>query len=187
MHARGEIIPLPAPVMATGVAVVMGEVIAAAAAVIGWRLGGGGGLIRPRAGQRPRYLLKGRGRGRVVTQRCFGPPRLDTHWWRRPGELAIAHRPTQPRPRLSSTPAVYEAGVLLAPPLSAAAHKGAMRARCGTDGRACCMPQAPLLGLEGAPLLARGRLRANQSEIDSDPRSRQVYQIQVPEVARPAC
>jgi hypothetical protein len=36
-------------VMATGVAVVMGEVIAAAAAVIGWRLGGGGGLIRPRA------------------------------------------------------------------------------------------------------------------------------------------
>jgi hypothetical protein len=42
--------------------------------------------------------------------------------------------------------------------LSAAAHKGAMRARCGTDGRACRMPQAPLLGLEGAPLLARGRL-----------------------------
>ena len=36
-------------VMATGVAVVMGEVIAAAAAVIGWRIGGGGGLIRPRA------------------------------------------------------------------------------------------------------------------------------------------
>ena len=36
-------------VMATGVAVVMGKVIAAAAAVIGWRLGGGGGLIRPRA------------------------------------------------------------------------------------------------------------------------------------------
>ena len=32
-----------------------------------------------------------------------------------------------------------------------------------------------------------GFLRANQSEIDSDPRSRQVYQIQVPEVARPAC
>ena len=34
--------------MATGVAVMMGAVIAATAAVIGWRLGGGGGLIRPR-------------------------------------------------------------------------------------------------------------------------------------------
>ena len=50
-------------------------------------------------------------------------PRLDTHWWRRPGELAIAHRPTQPRPRLSSTPAVYEAGVLLAPPPTPAADE----------------------------------------------------------------
>ena len=60
-------------VMATGVAVVMGKVIAAAA-VIGWRLGGGGGLIRPRAASTI-YLLKGRGRGRVVTQRCFGPMR----------------------------------------------------------------------------------------------------------------
>ena len=34
--------------MATGVAVMMGAVIAATAAVIGWRLGGGGGLIRLR-------------------------------------------------------------------------------------------------------------------------------------------
>ena len=35
-------------VMATGVAVMMGAVIAATAAVIGWRLGGGGGLDCPR-------------------------------------------------------------------------------------------------------------------------------------------
>ena len=35
-------------VMATGVAVMMGAVIAATAAVIGWHLGGGGGLDRPR-------------------------------------------------------------------------------------------------------------------------------------------
>ena len=48
-------------------------------------------------------------------------PRLDTHRWRRPGELAIARRPLRPRPRLRSTPAVYEDGVLLAPPLTAAA------------------------------------------------------------------
>ena len=34
-------------VMATGVAVMMGAVIAATAAVIGWHLGGGGGLDRP--------------------------------------------------------------------------------------------------------------------------------------------
>ena len=33
-----------------------------------------GGLIRPRAASTI-YLLKGRGRGRVVTQRCFGPTR----------------------------------------------------------------------------------------------------------------
>ena len=51
-------------VMATGVALVMGAGIAAMAAVNGGRLGGGGGLE-----ERPRYLLKGRGRGRVVTQR----------------------------------------------------------------------------------------------------------------------
>ena len=36
-------------VMATGVAVMMGAMVAAAAAVIGWCLGGGGGLDRPRA------------------------------------------------------------------------------------------------------------------------------------------
>ena len=35
-------------VMATGVAVMMKAVIAATAAVIGWHLGGGGGLDRPR-------------------------------------------------------------------------------------------------------------------------------------------
>ena len=60
-------------------------------------------------------------RGAVELRAHSYAPRLDTHWWRRPGELAIAHRPTQPRPRLSSTctPAVYEAGVLLAPPPSA--------------------------------------------------------------------
>ena len=62
-------------VMATGVALVMGAGIAAMAAVKGGRLGGGGGLDRARGGERPRYLLKGRGRGRVVTQRCFGPTR----------------------------------------------------------------------------------------------------------------
>ena len=34
-----------------------------------------GGLIRPRAASTILYLLKGRGRGRVVTQRYFGPTR----------------------------------------------------------------------------------------------------------------
>ena len=49
-------------VMATGVAVVMGKVIAAAAAVIGWRLGGGGGLIRASSVHHT-CLLKGIGVG----------------------------------------------------------------------------------------------------------------------------
>ena len=45
-------------------------------------------------------------------------PRLDAHRRRRPEELTIARRPRRPRPRLRSTPAVYQAGVLLATPLS---------------------------------------------------------------------
>ena len=51
----------------------MGEVIAAAAAVIGWRLGGGGGLIRPRAASTILYLLKGRGRGGWLLNVALGP------------------------------------------------------------------------------------------------------------------
>jgi hypothetical protein len=61
-------------VMATGVALAMWAGIAAMAAVNGGRLGAAAAASTVRE-ERPRYLLKGRGRGRVVTQRCFGPTR----------------------------------------------------------------------------------------------------------------
>eukprot|EP00964_Phaeocystis_antarctica_P087518 scaffold55556_cov81-Phaeocystis_antarctica.AAC.1 len=55
-------------------------------------------------------------RGAVELRAHSYAPRLDAHRRRRPGKLAIARRPRQPRPRLRSTAAVYRAGVLLAPP-----------------------------------------------------------------------
>ena len=58
-------------VVARGVALMIGPGIEAMAAANGGRLSGGGDLHRPRVAL-PRYLLKGRGRGRMVTQRRFG-------------------------------------------------------------------------------------------------------------------
>ena len=55
-------------VMATGVALVMGAGIAAMAAVNGAGVSAAAAASTVRE-ERPRYLLKGRGRGRVVTQR----------------------------------------------------------------------------------------------------------------------
>ena len=55
-------------------------------------------------------------------------PRLDAHRRRRPGKLAIARRPIQPRPRLRSTTSVYQVGVLLAPPRTPAPARARARA-----------------------------------------------------------
>jgi len=116
-------------VMATGVAVMMGAVIAATAAVIGWRLGGGGGLIRPRvastisAVRRSERLAKAGSNmlisavppfGRLSGTRCWPALGLQTRALKRPisaaeastGHLSLhghVERPCLARPTAWST------------------------------------------------------------------------------------
>ena len=60
--------------------------------------------------------------------------------------------------------------------LSAAARQGATWARCGTDGRAGQLHSHHRADSRVHRCMREvGFLRANQSEIDADPRSRQVY------------